>query len=233
MRSSFLSSLVFKVFFGLCLISSLTAGLLLPNLLTITKVIIKPNAHSLVIGQLKGESLLLINQQALKQEIWLNNPVLEKVNLKKSYPHTLLINFQLSKPVAQLESFNKFYLLTKTGKITSITNSSPKKLPIIKSFQRLRYYEGKQGQSISNPDILYALEAAKLIPQYGIDFEYLEISKPFQLKIVGKETVSYLNTKKQIAKNLEIVQNIIVTLKKKGQVPKVVNLFFEKAAYTL
>jgi hypothetical protein len=29
------------------------------------------------------------------------------------------------------------------------------------------------------------------------------------------------------------VQNIIVTLKKKGQVPKVVNLFFEKAAYTL
>jgi len=233
MKSSFLSNLIFKIFFGLCLISSLTAGLLLPNLFIITKVILKPNTHSFVISPLKGKSLLLTNLHALKQEILLNNPVLEEVNLEKSYPHTLIINFQLSKPIAQLEDFKKFYLLSNTGKIILITNSVQKKLPIIKSFQRLRYYEGKQGQSISNPDILYALKAARLLPQYEIDFEYLEINKPSHLKIVGKETVSYLNTKKQIAKNLKIVQNIIVTLKNKGQVPKEVNLFFEKAAYTL
>jgi len=233
MQNSFLRNLGYKLFLVFCLLLSLTAGLLAPFWLRVTNVTVEPKRPVLFLKELKGKSLLLINKNELEQEILRNNPTLMKVEIHKSYPQTLFIKFTTATAIAQLESTPYYYLLSVDGKIIGKRETPIKTLPILKSFQKLRYYESKPGQFITNPDLLYALKTSRLASRYGIDFDYLEITKPNQLKIVGKETISYLNTKKQIAKNLEIVQNITVTLKRKGQVPKVINLFFEKAAYTL
>jgi len=233
MRNSFLGNLGFKLLLVFCLLTSLAAGLWLPGFMTISEVNVQPNSPTLFWRDVRGESLLLLNTKSFAQELLANNPTLSAVEVSKHYPRTLIINYKKAIPIAQIENQSHYFLLSKEGKIIAKQSMPHKTLPILKSFQKLRYYESRPGQYISNPDLRYALSASQLAPDYGIDYEYLEVSKPSQLKIVGEKTVSYLNTKKQIAKNLKIVQNITVTLKRKGQVPKVINLFFEKAAYTL
>jgi|GEM_PF-1502872 len=233
MRNSFLKNLGFKILLIGALAISLLTGFLIPKYLQISNLVLKPKNLPVFIRDLTGSSLLFIDVKALEEEILANNPTLERVTVTKEYPDTLRITLRLGMPIAQIESLSKYYLVNKKGKILKIKRTADLSLPILKSYQKLRHSQSQPGQLLTNPDLLYALLVVKLAPQYEIDFKYLEISKPTELKIVGGKTITYLNTKKQIAKNLEIMQNIIVALNRKGQIPKEINLFFEKAAYTL
>lgn len=222
---------------GLCILTiSLILGWLLPNWLLITKVTITPTGSKLVgIHQIKGKSLVFLNQNLTAQTLLKKNPTSEIITVTKQYPNELKIQVTIAQAVAQIKTDGYFLIISSRGKILQKTVQKKPELITIRYYQKIRDFEAKPGQILINEDLLTAIKLIREGQKQQFDFKTVTITKPgqSQIELITQKTIITFNNKKNIAKSWKIVHNIISSLKIKEQSPKEINLVFEKPFFIL
>jgi len=211
-------------------------GFLIPDRFKIKRIKVSPSHPKLEqIADLKNQNLLFLNKEQAAANLSKANPEIEKLQLTKHYPDCLCITFVKSKPVAQIKTDGDYLLLNSKAKIIRKQNEMEANLLLINYYQIIREFESRPGQTIINQDLLSAVKIIAEAKKRNLVLETIIIDKPGQIRaqLKNKETTIIFSSKKNIAKSLEIVHNILRLLKAKGESPKEINLLFEKPIYTL
>ena len=181
------------------------------------------------------KNLVLLNTSEEQRRILKSAPELQTVTVKKIFPHTLLVTATKSIPIAQLVNQPNFLLLSSNGKIIKSTNSSTEGLIPIVYFQHLRAFESKPGTVITHIEIQKALEVMHNRSALPFPLKKITINQPGKIVLIFSDTplTVTFGTKKDIAKILFILHNIITGLERKGVRPSSVNLEFDKPIITV
>jgi hypothetical protein len=182
-----------------------------------------------------GRSLIFLNT-AYEQHVMLeHSPATQTISLKKIFPQTLVITATRAIPIAQLVNKPGYLNLSLGGKIIENTPKINENLIPISYFQHLRSFEIKPGTTITVLEIQKALEVVTNTPRLPLSLQKIMITQPGELVLSfdnSKLTVT-LGTKKDIAKILFILHNIVKGLERKGIVPSSINLKFDKPLITI
>jgi len=217
------------------LILSFALGFWLVNYLQIKKIVNPNQVPISLIKPIYGQNIVLFNITDFQNQIKANNPLVREVLVNKTYPQTLIVKTRPEKGVAQLENKDQILLLNDQGKILSLHQKLKAKLPLISYYQTLRTHETKPNALLKNQDLQYALKLINKKDDLPFELKQITIKKPGQILIIPVEDspLIIINHKKNIAKNLYILQNIIKSLTKQGTKPKKIDLQFDKPIVTL
>lgn len=235
-QKNFLTSFLTKLVLFALILASLVIGFILPNQFIINSIKILPK-HTKIVGsdQLKNQNLLFLDIQKVKQQLFQDNPYLEKVTINKLYPQQLEIKVKLSRPVAQIKTNSHYLLINQRAKILAKLINPDPKLINISYYQKIRSFESRPGQTLINQDLVAAILVVAKGQEQNFNLERVNIPIPGQIqaKLTNRQTLITFSSKKNIAKSWTIVHNILRSLKIKGQSPKEINLLFEKPYYIL
>lgn len=178
--------------------------------------------------------MLLMDEKKISDYIARIDPTVRRVTILKQFPQTIVITVIEDLAVAQIINGDKFLLIDSQGKILK-TAGKKADLTVISYYQRLRAFESKPGTVLSQPEIGKALEIVQVKKQLPDKLRLIKIPQPkrITLTFVDLPLTVVLNTEKDIAKNVFILQNIIKGLDRKGVRPSVVNLEFDKPVITV
>lgn len=188
-----------------------------------------------VIARLIGKSMFNINEQAVSQYLSQQDPTIQSVAVVRKFPQTLILKIVEDIPIAQINNNSNFVQIDFTGKIIRVVKDNNSELASITYFQNLRNFEAKPGTRLTQIEIVKALEIAYYRKQLLLPLQRISIPEPQRiiLTFIDSPLTVLLTTKKDIAKNIFILHNIMKGLDKKGIRPSVINLEFDKPVVTL
>jgi cell division septal protein FtsQ len=224
-----------KLSLVITLVLSFTFGFFFQKFWQIKEIKAPSELKKSLLKPLYQENLLWLDTSVWKEKILQSDPWIKAVFFQKHYPEKLIIKIEREQPLAQLIDKENILLVSQTGKILAKRTQLNKKLVQIMLYQQLRGYESKINTKINNSDLLYVLKLIQQSDQLPFDISNVKITQPSRIEIQATENspLIILNRKKSIAKNIYIVQNIIKSLSKTGEKPKVINLLFEKPVIIL
>lgn len=224
-----------RAFFLVSVLFSFAAGMFVSDYFRVRRVIVTSEpANLLQTDWLKQQNLLLLSQRRAESIILAQVPRIARVNLTKKYPQTLVINFTLRRPLAQIKNDGFYLLIDSTGHITNKVWQKKRQLLTINYYQKIRSFESVPGSLLLDKDILYAIGIIQQQEQFDLLIKTIEIKKPGEVVFTDQYNTKILVApEKAIAKTLRIVHNISKTLRRKGEQPREINLLFEKPVVTL
>lgn len=233
-----------KLFSGRSLLKFLLLGLLIASFglgywlidyFSIQKVQHPSSVSLSLIKPLYGQNIMVFDISELQNRIKAQNPLIREVSVTKLYPQTLVISTQPEKAIAQIPNQDLFLLVNERGKVIKTQPKAKQTLPLISFYQTLRTHETRPNYVLKSQDLQYALKLVSKKQQMPFELKQITIAKPGQIQIIPEADlpVVVITQKKNIAKNLYILQNIIKSLSKQGSRPKKIDLQFEKPVVTL
>ncbi len=168
-----------KIFFTIFFIFVIFILLRLNNffLIRTVKIVSEEDKVELIgLDNIKNKNIFFLDEKKASAELLQKNPYLKKVNLRKNYPHQLIIEVTIDQPIAALKTNQGFFLLSEKGKIISKKKDDDKNLPLINYYQNFYYYQYQAGELIDYKEIITALKWLKLINDLGLKVDTVDIA---------------------------------------------------------
>lgn len=151
-RKRFIKFCLFIIVIGISITIMLKS-----NYFVVDKIEINNNKYVkkeeiIALCDVKGKNIFLLRKDNISEKIK-NNPYIEKVNIKKKLPSTIIINVQEKKVKALIRYDNTFINLDDKGNMIQTVNEFPDgSLPLIEGISVKQYVPGK---SIANNNPVY------------------------------------------------------------------------------
>jgi len=145
---------------------------------------------------LKGEYLVLLDEEKIKAMLLAANPSVATIRLSKKLPSTLVIDVTKRKKIAILDVDMGYYYLSQDGVILGKDRKSAKLelFPHISYYQQFNLTEYAQGERLTMKDLEYALFFIKKVDEIGVLIDRLDIVSPRMLLLKTKSDKRLLFT---------------------------------------
>lgn len=218
----------------LILLLFIVFGMISSFFLKIKVVEYKDKANKFTFNRFLNKNLFFLNIKHEEAKILKQYPFLKEVKLTKKYLNKLKVDYLEEIAIAFIQSGSQFFLLNENGKIVEKTSKKPNSEIEIQYFQKLRQYEAKVGTVMSKTEVLTALHLIQKQQQIPYSFNLIKISSLNKVTIITKSGLEIIvDSKKDIAKSLNILQNIDRILNIKGIKPRIINIQAEKPFFSL
>ncbi|MEK7065554.1 MAG: hypothetical protein AAB961_01050 [Patescibacteria group bacterium] len=167
-------------------------------------------------------NLLFFPSEKVKEDILRDNPILGSLELKKKFPHTLIIVAKRREPIAIITLESIIGLIDREGYIVGIDDGTHS-LPLI-TLEPLRV---SIGQQVSDESVRAALALIAALPPHYV---MRKITRFDRLSIVGKVQETNIIVPQTIDQNhfSSTLQTILERLRIKGTMPTRIDLRFDK-----
>ncbi len=167
-------------------------------------------------------NLLFFPSEKVKEDILRDNPILGSLELKKKFPHTLIIVAKRREPIAIITLESIIGLIDREGYIVGIDDGTHS-LPLI-TLEPLRV---SVGQQVSDESVRAALALIAALPPHYV---MRKITRFDRLSIVGKVQETNIIVPQTIDQNhfSSTLQTILERLRIKGTMPTRIDLRFDK-----
>ncbi len=159
---------------------------------------------------LNSKSILLVNGKRIKKEILNNFPQIAKINLKRNFPSTLILEVEERKPIGIwcASQIQKCFNVDKEGIIFSENSESLKSLTIIDSIKKDNV---SLGEKIIQEDILNSIEKLETgFKEIGIQIKEIALLSEERLNVRTDENWEiYFNLKGDLNWQLEELNQIL------------------------
>ena len=179
------------------------------------------------------QSLFLINDKELSEEIKKKNPYLKSLKITKKFPSTLVLYPDFYQPVAALKVSAGYFILSEDGRILAKIKESNRDLTLINYYQKLNYYSYSAGDYLDLIDINLGISFSQNLNRAGLRVDILDIADRDMLVCnVGEKKIIF-TAAKDIELQIYELNQIIRQFKIKGQDFKSIDLRFEKPVVKL
>ncbi len=178
---------------------------------------------------LENQVIFFINENKLKNDLVIENPLIERVDVKKKLPDTLTLIPHFASSIAQIQVDNGFFHLSKNGRILKKTKRKIDSFPLINFYQKFNYQSYQTGDYLKYTEIIYSLKAIEKIKTLG--FNNIKEIKINNINLIicrvdNKEI--YFNSEKEIDKMLYELETIIKKIKQEKKNFRKLDLRFNK-----
>lgn len=180
------------------------------------------------IASYKNRNILFLSEKEIENRIISENSYVDKVYVNKELPKTLSVLVSIHKNIAQLKVSNGFFNLSEEGRIISKVRKSTENIPIINYYQLFNYHENQAGDFITYKDIKTALFILKKALNLGIKADSIDINGLSMIVLNFQERKVFFTTEKDKEVQIYELDQIIHSLKIKGQDFKKLDLRFKK-----
>ncbi len=227
----------FKYFLSIILALLLFFGLYgMDKLFLVTEIILQsPGKISNIYGleNYRNKNLVILSIPKMAEKIKTQNPLIKSVQIKKIYPHKLIINIEKYEPFAVIKNSDEYFYLSQDGRFLYKNTKFNDSLPVIYYYQKFNQYIIGVGDWITFQDIIFSLHFIKTLSDLGLIVDRVDINGTDMIlcKIGDKQIV--FTTK--ISRELQVyeLEQIIRQFKIKGQDYKSIDLRFEKPVIKL
>lgn len=202
---------------------------LLNNLFYIKKIqIISDKKDFIGIQELKKNSLILISEKEIKETIIKKNPSVDKVEVEKKYPATLILKINIEKPIVNLITSQGYFYLSYQGKILFKSPLRFESLPVINYYQKLNFQSYQAGDFLTFKDIKSTLYLIKEISNLNINIDNVDINGVNMILFnIGDKKIIF-SSEKDSGLQLYQLQQIIRQFKAEGKKFKEIDLRYDK-----
>src|SRR3989344_4785811 len=180
-----------------------------------------------------NQSLFLINDKELSDEIKKKNPYLKSLKIAKKFPSTLVLYPDFYQPMAALEVSVGYFILSEDGRILAKTKENNRDLTLVNYYQKLNYYSYSAGDYLDLIDIQLGTSFLQNLFRLGYEVDILDIADRDMLVFnVGEKKIIF-TAAKDIGLQMYELNQIIRQFKIKGQDFKSIDLRFEKPVVKL
>ena len=220
-----------KILFFLFLVASLFYGVFysLDSLFSIKKVeVVSDKKDFIGISELKKNNLIFLSEEKIIEKIIENNPSIQKVEVEKKYPSTLVLKLTVEKPIANLLVNNGYFYLSQSGKILSKARAANMLLPVINYYQRLNFQSYSAGDFLDFKDIKSALYLTTAVSDLNFKIDNLDIGGVNMIVCnVGDKKIVFSSEKDNELQVYQLAQ-IVKQFKVEGKQFREVDLRFDK-----
>ncbi|MFH0979859.1 MAG: hypothetical protein V1803_02855 [Candidatus Roizmanbacteria bacterium] len=199
------------------------------NFFSIKKIEIESDKKDFIgIQELKKSNLIFVSEKEVKEIIIKKNPSVDKVEIEKKYPGTLVLKINIEKPIVNLITSQGYFHLSSQGEILSKSKTLDNKIPIINYYQKLNFQSYQAGDFLSFKDIKSTLYLIKEVNNLNIDIDNVDINgvNMILFKIGDKKII--FSSEKDTELQLYQLQQIVRQFKVEGKQFKEIDLRFDK-----
>lgn len=161
--------------------------------------------------KITSRSIFLVNTDKLNDDILKEYPVIEKININKNFPRTIIVGVAERKPVgiycAGKNSYDRCFLIDQNGVIFEPVSASKESFSIIR--QSVESGEIFTGERVVQENIMDAVAKVhkNLTENLKIDIKEAFISSPMRLNVkTGENWQIYFNLDPNFDINLQLVK---------------------------
>ncbi|OGK19798.1 hypothetical protein A2866_03610 [Candidatus Roizmanbacteria bacterium RIFCSPHIGHO2_01_FULL_39_8] len=198
---------------------------------TVKNIVVEkgPGKYNIIgIDNLKEKNLLLLSLPQEENNLEEQNPLVEFIEIKKQYPHTLRIQIYDSRPIATLKLTNGYALLNKEGKILSKAKEADSKFTLITYYQAFDYTMFQSGEKLNYSEIITALFFLEKMSRLNLQVERIDISGSSVIVCYLRDKKIFISNTKDKTQQLFELETIIKQFKIKAQNFKELDLRFDK-----
>ena len=180
------------------------------------------------IEELKKRSLVFISENEIKETIIKKNTGIDKVEVEKKYPRTLILKINLYNPIVNLLTSQGYFYLSSQGEIISKSKTPNTKLPIINYYQKLNFQSYKAGDFLTFKDIKSTLYLIKEVSDLNIVIDNVDMNGVNMILFnIGDKKIIF-SSEKDTGLQLYQLQQIVRQFKVEGRQFKEIDLRFDK-----
>lgn len=216
-----------SIFILYLIISSLNSLFRIKNI-----VIVEEKKNPVNIKGLKSienQIIFFTNEERIKKDLILENPLIEKVDVKKKLPNTIILIPYFSDPTAQIQVSNGFFHLSKNGRILKKTKDKIDFFPLITFYQKFNYQSYQTGDYLRYSEIIYSLKAIEKIKSLGFNnIKEIKINNNNLIIFHIDEREIYFNAEKDIEKMFYELETIVKKIREEKKDFRKLDLRFNK-----
>lgn len=195
---------------------------------TIASVEIIGTKSIIGIDYLENKNILLLSTADIRKYIYSHNPLIKEINLKKIYPHKLVIWVKLEKAIAELLVEEGVYDLTSQGKLIKKSRNRDASLIPINMYQKYEYNQYNIGEVFKNADLQLCLFFINKFKDLGLSLDSVDISVSDMIILKDGDMSYTVSTGRDRWLQSEDLRRIIVRSRISGLKYKSIDLRFDK-----
>ncbi|OGK16997.1 hypothetical protein A2690_02390 [Candidatus Roizmanbacteria bacterium RIFCSPHIGHO2_01_FULL_39_12b] len=178
--------------------------------------------------------IFLVNSDKLQEKLLQKNPSFMSIHIEKKLPHTIIITAIKTKPIAQLQVYDGWYLLSPTAVVITKKRSKTSVLATMSYFTKYPFEAYNVGEKLDAKEIQYAtyfLDRIGTIKNLKVDT--IAINYLFMIVFKSEDREIWLTTKKNKEEQFGTLKTILRYFNKTGAKFKKIDLRFTKPLVTL
>lgn len=130
------------------------------------------------------KSILLVNKDKLSKDILGKFPIIEKINLRKDFPQTLVLGIEERKPIGvYCDANNRCFLIDQNGVVFEAVSSAPENTTIVRqALEGGQVFTGEEVVSRNIIDAIYKIQK-NLKDKFSINLDEALVTSPIRLNI--------------------------------------------------
>jgi len=177
-------------------------------------------------SQFLGKIIFLVSPSNLENKLRSQYSCIKNLQIKKSFPHKLLIEIETDKPVVKIEGSNLY--LTEGGLV--IQGPSSGQLPVLYLGQNSK---PNLGQKVTDQTTISLLTLASQLAKSDFVVSSIRIIDPQTIAVYNpKDTVAIFSTQREITKQVDSLQQVISKAKIDAAKIAKIDLRFDKPVIT-
>lgn len=187
------------------------------------------------LSDLRGDSMLLINEKNLEKGLQNQNPTLQSITVARDFPSTLKIRVTVRKALAALQvSDNGVFVLDGSGVILLRQQKYTGPLPQIKYYQLFPYKQYQVGDVLDFKDLVTALYFVDALNGFGYISKRIDIDGLYMIRllVIGDKTF-FVTSEKDREVQMFQLKELLRQFKIQGKDFKTMDLRFDKPVITI
>lgn len=218
--------LIFAIVFAS--ISTSTLWVAIQKQFRIQKVEVVGAQFEVIIDEDKmNKNLLFFPAQKVRAQLLVQNPILKDIQIRKKFPHTIEIIAYARDPSARLTLSDHEVIVDNEGVVLGLAGAEHRVLPLLS----LSISNGSLGTTIDDPNVRQSLAIVKGI---GKDIAIISITNIDSTTLLAKtdRVDIYFPQNGETSDKVATLQTLISGFRIKGNLPKVIDLRFDKPIVT-
>lgn len=191
--------------------------------------------HLVGLNDLRGESMLLVNEKQIEKDLQNRNPTLQSISVVRDFPSTLKIRISLRKPIVALQaSDDGTFILDRDGIILLRQQKYNGNLPILKYYQTFQYKQYQVGDKIDYKDLVTALYFIDALSGFGYPSKRIDIDGLYMIRLlVIDDKTFFVTSEKDREVQMYQLKELLRQFKIQGKDFKTIDLRFDKPVITI
>ncbi len=179
-------------------------------------------------------SLFFSSDKQIQENILSSNPLIQHIDIRKQYPHTLILSISWHRPVAALSQKEGYIYLSREGVVTEkISNEKSVALPIMSYYQQFPFVQLSPGSRIPAQDVRQALLFLVYLQKKGVPIQRVDIQGFHMIGLYSADREFVFNAEKEYALQIYHLDETIKLLKRQGKQYKKIDVRFDKPVIVL
>lgn len=213
----------------LTIVATYTVLLIISQFISVKNISIEGATEVRGIDSYFGKNMLMLSTTDMATLLKSDNPKLQNVIIRKSYPHSLTIVATLKHPSVMLKLADGYILLAADGYILQKSKENlDSHVPLIHYYQPLFYNHYSVGELFENNDIQTVTHVSRSMMDSGVRVSSIDIASENMIVLHTEEFDVFITSEKDADKQFSEFEYTYKKLKIEGMKFSSIDVRFEK-----